>query len=573
MSAALGSLVAVAYVAAGWPSWELSPWLILDVARVLLCVVLIVVGVRLAGRRGQRRNGALMVGAAALTVASNMTWGVGPVPAIAWVVSAATVVPLVWLLLQYPDSLLHDPWSRVFVSVLWPAVLGLRLVETVAWDPAWGGYSGPAWWPTLFHSEPLHTALYAAGWLANIFFGAAFLALLLRHHRRMSGLSRRQQVPLLVSGIVGALVYGLIVPVAYLLVLEQDDVSVGWEVVVYASQAGAVIVVLVAFGVAATLGALDRSRVAGLVLALDTAHDPESVQGALRHALADPTLRLLFREEPTAPWVDVRGLAIGMREDPSRMTVPISAHSRDAVEAIDVDGSIPAAMLDAAVSASRLALDNARLHALAQARLEDVIRSRQRLAQVGMVERRRLERDLHDGAQQRILAVSAGVTAARACTDDEALRARLDEIRDGLRIALQELRDLAHGIHPAVLTQAGLGPAVESAAERFALPVSVDVEHRRWEPQVESAAYFVTCEAMTNALRHGHATRLAVSANTAAGNLQLCIRDDGIGGADWHSDGGGLTGIRDRVAALGGDVRLASPVGGGTSLSVRLPCG
>lgn len=402
---------------------------------------------------------------------------------------------------------------------------------------------------------------------ANVVLGLAFLVLIVLKYRRVRGLGRLQAAPLLVAGIVGAVAFGItqsVLSIISTLWLPSIDGTV--NTIDNVVEGLSVLGMLAAFAIAALLGRLQRARVAQLLTDMDAEHDPVALQSSLRDVLADPGLLVLLRDSSTG-WIDVAGLAV----DPAgteRSLVTV-----DATAALLVDSGVidQVDLLTAVVRASRLAMDNARLQALAQARLEDVTRSRQRLATVALDERRRLERDLHDGAQQRLLSVAAGLAGARAATGDPAMHRRLDDVRDGLREALAELRGVAHGIHPAVLTQSGLGPAVESAVDRLGLPARLSFEPRRWPPAVEAAAYFVTSEALANAVKHAGARLIEVVARTEGDELLLTVVDDGCGGA--AATGGGLTGMRDRVTALGGTLAVTSAPGAGTTIAARFPCG
>jgi len=190
-------------------------------------------------------------------------------------------------------------------------------------------------------------------------------------------------------------------------------------------------------------------------------------------------------------------------------------------------------------------------------------------------ERRRIERDLHDGAQQRLVALAAGLGAARErlADDPEAGRVMVAEAHEEAKAALKEIRDLVRGIHPVILEDRGLDAALSAVVARAPVPVALDVRVDPRPPAaVESAAYFVVNEALTNVARHAQATRAAVAIVRAGDRLVLDIRDDGVGGAD-ASRGTGLQGLRERVAALGGTMHVISPEGGPTSISVELPCG
>jgi signal transduction histidine kinase len=257
------------------------------------------------------------------------------------------------------------------------------------------------------------------------------------------------------------------------------------------------------------------------------------------------------------------------------------------VELIKAEGGAPIAVIiadpglaryrglfNAAVQTSALALQNAQLQArAARAELSQVRASRARLLAAGLAERRRLERDLHDGVQQHLLALAAQLTAAMTRTSDPVATAAFGQARLQLAAVLAELRNLAHGIHPAVLTQGGLAAALEDIAERLPLPVRVTAAAVRATPAVEATAYFVACEALANVVKHAGASSAEVSVRADGAWLSLEISDDGVGGAGAGGTGAGLANMRDRVGAVDGQVTIVSPPGAGTRVLVRLPCG
>jgi signal transduction histidine kinase len=201
--------------------------------------------------------------------------------------------------------------------------------------------------------------------------------------------------------------------------------------------------------------------------------------------------------------------------------------------------------------------------------------SRARIVAAADVTRRRIERDLHDGAQQRLVSLVLQLRAAQAAAPPGAgvpVR-QLDGVAAGLTGVLEELREIAHGLHPAILAERGLHSALKALARRSAVPVRLDVqaEGRLPEP-VEIAAYYVVCEALTNAAKHAHASIADVEVAAGGGVLHICVRDDGRGGAD-VTGGSGLVGLKDRVEALDGRLSLHSPPGEGTILQVQLPVG
>jgi signal transduction histidine kinase len=223
-------------------------------------------------------------------------------------------------------------------------------------------------------------------------------------------------------------------------------------------------------------------------------------------------------------------------------------------------------------AAVALALENERLDAELRARVEDLRASRERLVRAGLDERRRLERDLHDGAQQRLVALALTLRLARGKADGEAADL-LDEAAAELQHATTELRELARGIHPAVLIDHGLGPAIGALANRAPVPVEVAaLPNGRLPAPVESAAYFLVAEALTNVSRYARASFAEVRVARANGSVTVEVRDDGIGGAD-PAAGSGLRGLADRMAALDGALEVSSPPGAGTTVRAVLPCG
>jgi signal transduction histidine kinase len=208
------------------------------------------------------------------------------------------------------------------------------------------------------------------------------------------------------------------------------------------------------------------------------------------------------------------------------------------------------------------------------AQVERLETSRTAAVDSAEAERRRIERDLHDGAQQRLVALAAGLGAAREKidTDPEEGRKMLAEAHEEAKSALKDIRDLVRGIHPVILEDRGLDAALSAVVARSPVPVILDVQLADRPPAtVESAAYFVVNEALTNVAKHANATRAHVSIARAGDRLVVEVRDNGQGGAD-PADGSGLQGLRDRVAGLGGSMYVISPIGGPTTVSVELPC-
>jgi len=214
-----------------------------------------------------------------------------------------------------------------------------------------------------------------------------------------------------------------------------------------------------------------------------------------------------------------------------------------------------------------------RLNDELRARLAELAASRARIVAAGDVERRRLERNLHDGAQQRLvtLALSLQMALAKLESDPAAARAEITEARDEVALAIEELRELARGLHPAVLTRHGLRVAVAALADRATVPVEVaEVPGERLPETVEAAVYYVIAEALTNVTKYARASRVRLRVAAGDGTVVVEVSDDGVGGAD-PAAGSGLQGLTDRVEALGGTLEVVSPPGAGTSLRAEIP--
>ena len=231
------------------------------------------------------------------------------------------------------------------------------------------------------------------------------------------------------------------------------------------------------------------------------------------------------------------------------------------------------ALLSSVTAAAGIALENVRLQAELRARVEELSGSRVRVIEAGQKERQRLERDLHDGAQQRLVALSLELGLLQEQLDvDPNVRTRLDRARSEIAVSLSELRDVARGIHPAVVSGHGLAVALEELAAHAPVPVRlmVEIEERFGEP-IEVVAYYVVCESLANIGKHARATSATIEVARQAGRLVIEVVDDGVGGADTER-GSGLRGLADRVEALGGRLQVWTPNGGGTRVRAEIPC-
>jgi signal transduction histidine kinase len=322
-------------------------------------------------------------------------------------------------------------------------------------------------------------------------------------------------------------------------------------------------------------GRTARSAVADLVVELERT-PPGSVRDALARTLGDPSLEVALWLPERGSYVDGTGQPVELPGPRSGRAVTVLGPAEAPVAALVHDPALleRRALLEAAGAAARLALENERLQAELRAQLVELHASRARIVQAGDDERRRLERNLHDGAQQRLLGLGLALQLARDTLGPAAngTAELLAEAEDELRVALDELRELARGIHPAILTDQGLAAAVRSLAERSTVPVTIlGLPEERLEEPVEAAAYFLVSEALANVAKYSRASSVRVSIARGGGVTVVDIVDDGVGGAD-PTEGSGLRGLLDRIHALEGELSVDSPPGRGTRIHAEIPC-
>jgi signal transduction histidine kinase len=319
---------------------------------------------------------------------------------------------------------------------------------------------------------------------------------------------------------------------------------------------------------------LARGGLADLFRELGTLRGVRLEEG-LAKVLGDPGLVLAYRVPGERSYLDGRGQPV---EPPGprgqRVAAPVERDGRELAMLIyDPSLDDDPELVGAVAAAAAITLDDARLQAESRQRLGELRASRERLVAASDAERRRLERNLHDGAQQRLVSVALALRMIeRRVHGDPELAEAINAAGDELSRSLEELRELARGIHPAVLNH-GLKAALVSLASRASVPTAVSFQSpERLPEQVELAAYFVACEALANVAKYAHASTASVRVSRRNGVAAIEIADDGVGGAD-ETAGTGLQGLADRVAALDGTLRILSPIGGGTVVTAELPCG
>ena len=526
-------------------------------------------------RRPLNRFGLLMTGVgvawflAGLTESNNST-----VFTIGSYVEPLYLVIVIQMVLSFPTGRLETFAQRLTIAAGYLDVLAVRLPFFLLGGDIASGLKGP---------RPDNAfAIVDAPDLADVFdYTAMFIAvvvliatlvLLVRKRQAATPPQRRALAPMLWTGL--ALV-GLL-GIAFIIDVFGLPGAIG-------DIAG--LLALVSFAVLpfAFLAGLVRSRysragaVGELIERLNNPEADRSLGLALADALGDRSLKLVYWRPSAGHYVTYDGRPVELPEPGSGRAVTEVEREGIRVGAIIHDASLAdePGLVRAVAASAALALENERLEAELRARLDELQTSRSRLVEVSMFERRRLERDLHDGAQQRLVALSLQLgLAKRRLEEGEQVAAgvMLDAARDELARALEELRELARGIHPAVLTDRGLEPALEALAERAPLPVSLDqMPAERLPAPVEAAAYFVVAEALTNVVKYAEASTAAVRIRRNGSYAVVEVRDDGVGGAD-PTIGTGLRGLADRLAALDGRLEVHSPPGEGTTVRAEVPC-
>jgi signal transduction histidine kinase len=524
-------------------------------------------------RRPENRVGALMV-------ATGFAWflgmfGFGDVPllfSLGLLFSNLFVATAIHLLLAFPSGRLRGSRDRLLVGATYFVTTVGTLPLAFTTDPVQEECTGCP--ENLFVVS--HDPGFADAWMkviamVGVILLLAVLGRLLGRWLAATPPMRRVITPVFSAG---ALLMALL---AAVLLGDLLGLSKGAANALY-------YVTLVPFGLVPYLflGVLARARmlrggaVGELLVTIGEADRVRCLRDALARALNDPSLELAYWLPESETHVDSEGRRVELPKPGSgRATHDVSVEGeRIAVLVHDPLLSDEPELIEAVGSAASLALGRERLDAELRAKVAELRESRARLLSIGLAERRRLERDLHDGAQQRLVSLALDLRLARgAVREDPEQAERLLEGAGGeLELALAELRELARGLHPAVLSDRGLDPAVEALAGRAPLPVEVAerLGDRVPEP-VELAAYFVVSEALTNIVKYAEASHAVVRVGRENGSVRVSVADDGIGGAD-PVRGSGLVGLNDRIVALGGRLEVLSPVGEGTVVTARIPC-
>ena len=470
--------------------------------------------------------------------------------------------------LAWPTGRLRSRFERGVVVAEYASAAGLSLLGMLFWDPAFSGCDAtcPANLLLVRGSRPAWDAVNALSAAVGAALTVIVVVLIIRHWRSARGWSRQAMAPLVwIAVMIGAESLITNVTGLYRLPPLANLVFNGWAPLV--ALLGPVLFVISTVRARTARGALGTA-----IVDLEPGAPPGRLRDTLARALGDSTLQLAFRDRDG--FTDTSGLAVDPeRPDPGRAVVPLTG-ARAAVLVYDAGLDLEPQLVRLTSAAASMALEHSRLQAEVQAQLELVRASRARIVEAGDAERRRLERDLHDGAQQRLvtLTLALGMARSRVAGADPELEALIEAAGKEAKEALTELRELARGIHPAVLTETGLAGAIQALVERSPAVVTItEVPRERFPAVIEATAYFVVSEALANVAKHARAGTAQVSIRRLPGRLAVQVSDDGAGGAR-PERGSGLAGLADRVASAGGVLRVDSPPGAGTRLEADIPC-
>ncbi len=540
---------------------ELGEPLVIALLSVWITISYVVCGLVAWWRRPTTRFGPLMIAAGCVNFLATLSWTTNDLTFT--VGQALDLVPPVLFLhvfLAFPSGRLESRFERVLVATAYAAAIGLQLPRMLFDD----------FGPHNLLAVELNAGLAdTATDIQLLIISAACLAGVgvLATRRRRGGRPLRRSLALL----TGAFALGLVM-IALLFMFHVFGgpaiPQIRWATLVTLGLAP------VAFLIGLLHARLARSSVGDLFVELRSDPAPAALRSAIARALRDPSLTLAY-------WLPEFGIYADLEARPVELP---DGNARQATTLIDRDGSRIAALmhdrslldepelLDAVTAAAGIALENARLHVELRARLDELRGSRARIVEAGQKERQRLERNLHDGAQQRLVALSLELRMLEDQLDgDPDSRRRLDLARGEIAASLEELRELARGLHPAVVSDHGLQVALESLTARAPVPVRLTVETEGRLPEaLEVAAYYLVAESLTNIGKYAAASSASVNVRRENGQVVVEVVDDGIGGADTE-DGSGLRGLADRVEALDGRLRIWSPTGGGTRVRAEIP--
>jgi signal transduction histidine kinase len=475
------------------------------------------------------------------------------------------------MVLAYPEGRFERPWHAKLIAAGYALALVGPLPQLLwGFTPSMPCDGCPESALLIEKDATLRDLFNTLTSILGVVLTAILLVVLLRRWSQATAPQRRALAPVLWSGIAMLVLLASALGTDALGAPRATDVLGTAGLIVFASVPWAFLIGLVRSRV------VRAGAVSELLLRLGEAPGTGTLRCRLADALGDASLELMFWLEHKSKWVNSDGHIAELPPDnhPRRSRTLVELEGRRVGAIVhDITLCEEPELLRSVAAAAGLAMENERLQAQLRARVEELRASRARIVEAGTQERRRLERNLHDGAQQRLVALSLTLRLAQAKLHKEPDKA--DELisaaHEELGLALAELRELARGIHPAILSDRGLGAALEALAGRA--PIAVELAELPPDPlpePIEAAAYFVVAEALTNVVKYAHASQATVRVSRMNGRAVVEVADDGIGGAD-PGRGSGLRGLADRVAALDGNMQLDSPAGAGTTLRAEIP--
>lgn len=517
-----------------------------------------------------RNPGMLLVVAGWLWLASGIRRSSDPVAfTIGITLTLMYQPPLLQLALSFPSGVLRTRGEKGAVTFFFVSWLVAAAAGWAFFDPRQHitvGESTSRNLLLLWDSPPLMHAMGNAIRIFQISVGAAIVAFLFARWLAGTKAYRSSILPLWLAVIIktAATIW------VSLAVIEVSG-RLSSEALLWQYPATAIVPLAVLFGLWRYRFA--RGALGELMVEIGAAPVSDRLIGALRRSVHDPTLALLRWSGDKGSFVDDAGTPRNLPDSSSgRASMLLERHGTP-VGALVFDEALQdqPQLLAAVRSATSLALENQQMEQQLREQLIEVRRSRERIVTAGDSRRRQLERDLHDGAQQRLVAVSMELARARRAADPQESRKLIEQASDDLALALDELRELARGVYPPSLRERGLEGSLTALAERSPLPLELKVTMlHRPPPPVELAAYFICAEAVTNAVKYARASHARIGIDGNGTELRLEIADNGIGGAQTRPDGG-LLGLADRAAALGGTLSVESPKGRGTAVRAVLP--
>ncbi len=513
-------------------------------------------------RRPDSRLGVLMIVGGFATGISGLAFAQFALPhTIGVIFDVLPAVIFLHVYLAFPEGRLRSQFERGLIAAGYAAAIGLQLVKM-----SLGGV-GPK---NLLEVSARTAAAHTVEQVQLVSISALCLAgiAVLAARRRQTGRPLRRPVALLIDSFALGLVM-----IAVLFVFGAFNGPA------FQTIQRATLIVIGISPIAFLVGLLDarlaRAAVGNLFVEIRADQSPAALRDALGRALRDPSLELAYWLPEFGSWADLNGRSVVLPETASGRGITLIDREGTRMAALLHDPALEEEheLLAAVGAAAGIALENGRLQAEQKAHLEELKGSRARVIEAGQRERKRLERNLHDGAQQRLIALSLELSLLeKQVAGDGNARARLDQARREIAVSLDELRAVARGLHPAVLSGHGLEVALQSLVANAPLSVRLNVGFEdRLPEQIEVAAFYVVSESLANIGKHAQAASASIDVSRVGGMVVVEVIDDGVGGAD--SEGGsGLRGLADRVEALGGALRVWSPVGGGTRLRAEMPC-